>query len=219
MQVIPIKAESVPYEWRGVNFGKFKAICEKATDEIFILSVFLGIEPDVLRKAKVENFEVIMAKLKFLYKPPLWDETPRKLGAITMPADITFESTAQFEDMRSVYKMDKNQVEEVTKNPVLEYLNFAKLAAIYYQPLLEKAEYKGINYVTDCILPELDSLSCVEVVSLGRFFYAKLVSLSSGIPMSYLIANIPQKRKRRGFESLMKSLTSTRLYKSLRGAT
>lgn len=219
MKVITVKAETIPYEWRGVTFGKFKQICQNATDEIYILSLFVGVEPDVLRKAKVENFEVLMARLKFLYHPPIWDETPRKLGDITMPKDITFESTGQFEDMRAVFKLDKTQVDEVTQNPLLEYVQFAKIAAIYYQPLLEKADYKGLTYVTDCIMDELDTLSCVEVVSLGRFFYAKLVSLSSGIPMSYLTANIPLKKKRRGFESLMRSLTSTRLYRSLRGAT
>lgn len=217
MQVIPFKAESVPYQWRGVTFGQFKQICENSSNDIKILSVFMGIEEDTLRKAKVENFEALMTRLKFLYVPPIWDEQPKKLGLYDIPADVTFESTGQFEDMKNVYKMDQAQLEEINKNPALEYQNFAKIAAIYYQPIRQNTEY---NYGAAMdLLPELDSLSCVEVVSVGRFFFAKLLSLRSGIPVSFLTANTPQRKKRRGFEGLMRRLTSTRPYRYLRAVT
>lgn len=214
MQVIPFKAESVPYEWRGVTFGQFKQICQNTSDGVFILSVFMGMDPEVIRKARVENFEVLMTRLKFLYTPPLWDEQPKKLGLYDIPADVTFESTGQFEDMKNVYKMDQAQLEEITKNPALEYQNFAKIAAIYYQPVRQNTEY---NYTAAMdLIPELDALSCVEVVSVGRFFFAKLLSLRSGIPVSFLTANTPQRKRRPGFEGLMRRLTSTRPYRYLR---
>lgn len=214
MKVIPFKAETVPYEWRGVTFGQFKRICDNINDEISILSVFMGIEPDILRKAKVENFEALMSRLKFLYNAPIWDEQPKKLGLYDIPKDVTFESTGQFEDMKNVYKLDQAQLEEINKNPALEYQNFAKIAAIYYQPVRQNTEY---NYGAAMeLLPELDTLSCVEVVSVGRFFFAKLLSLRSGIPVNFLTANTPQRKKRRGFEGLMRRLTSTRPYRYLR---
>lgn len=234
MKEIKLDASKVWHKWEQVPFGKFLGICEaqQQKNDVKILSLATGIDEHVLRKAKIgTDFEVVMTRLRFLYMPPEWIETPKTLGGITMPEDITFESVEQFESMRQQYS---NPVHDVkTDDPVAEYRRWGILCAIYYQPEWERAhmndprrEKVDIDASIDPgtakwgqfdadramdMVAEINKLSCVEVVSLGRFFWAKLVSLRSGIPLTSLTQVTPPKKKKRGFlPSLRRSISTLR---------
>lgn len=207
MKEIKLKAENVWYKWDQVNFGDFLKICDaqREQNEIKILSLAVNIDEHDLRKAKVDSsFDVVMTRLRFLYKPPVWNEQPTKLGDITMPKDITFESVEQFETMRQLYA---NPTKIDTEDPIEEMRKFGTLAAIYYQPIKEQREYDADRAYA--LLPEIEKFSCVEVVSIGRFFWAKLVSLRSGIPLNSLIAVTPPKKLKLGLRPLLRRLGST----------
>lgn len=207
MKEITLNAEKVWYRWEQVNYGDFLKICEAQAEknEIKILSLATGIDEHVLRKAKIgPDFEVVMTRLRFLYKPPIFNDTPTKLGEYTMPKDVTFESVEQFESMRQVYA---NPVKVDTEDPIDEMRKFGLLCAIYLQPILDKADFDADRAME--ILPQIDKFSCVEVVSMGRFFWAKLVSLRSGIPMSSLMHSTPRRNWRRDLRSFPGRLIST----------
>lgn len=234
MKEIKLDASKVWHKWEQVPFGKFLAICEAThkKNDVKILSIATGIDEHVLRKAKIgPDFEVVMTRLRFLYLPPVWIETPKTLGGITMPENVIFESVEQFETMRQQYS---NVIHDVkTDDPVAEYKRWGVLAAIYYQPEWERAHMddprrKKVNQEAKIdpgtskwgqfdadramdMVKDLEKLSCVEVVSVGRFFWAKLVSLRSGIPLTSLTQVTLPKKKKPGFlPSLRRSISTLR---------
>lgn len=217
MKEIKLNAEKVWYKWEQVNFGDFIQICEAQRDknEIRILGLATGVDEHVLRKAKIgPDFEVVMTRLRFLYKPPIWNDNPTKLGEYTMPKDITFESVEQFESMRQQYA---NPVKVDAEDPIEEMRRFGVLCAIYLQPIIDKADFDPDK--AWALMPEINKFSCVEVVSIGRFFWAKLVSLRSGIPMTSLMQSTPRRNWRRDLISFLRRSISTLRSKFSRKAT
>lgn len=209
MKIISVQSDKIPYQWNKVSYGTYKKIVADSSDTYKILSYFIDATPEEIKRAKVEGFEVVMERLKFLRETPVWDETPHSLLGMKMPKDITWETTEQYEMMRLLFAT------ELTPLQTIEH--YGEAVAMYYQPIVQKTDFDPEK--ATALLPQINEASCVEVVSLGRFFYAKLVSLQSGIPISYLTANTPQKKRRPGFRSLIKRLTSMRSSTFFRRAT
>lgn len=214
MKQINIKAESIPHRWEKMTFGQYvKYLQVYKLGWNHILAIFIDADPEEILKAKVEGFEVIISRLRFLNLPPEWDQMPTKLGTVTIPKDVTFESVEQFETMRRTYT---ESLPETHESAIEEYKRFAQLAAIYYQPIREGRDFDPERAIA--LMEEIYSLSCMEVVSVGRFFYAKLMSLRSGIPVNSLIPVSPLKKKKQGLLSSLRHLIFTRPSKYSRTA-
>lgn len=177
MKVITKATDKIPHSWDKVTFAQYLALNEAGNDYIKILSIFLDIDQETLKKAKVENFEAVIASLSFLKKEPIFYDQPLTLNGVKLPKDITWESTEQFEDMRLIISTldDKQPIEQIKK--------FAEICAIYYQATVD-GEYDS-NKAKER-LTEIYQMSCVEVISMGRFFFFKLVSSLTGTSVNSL---------------------------------
>lgn len=206
-----IYRDKIPKSWDDVSFRQYINLAKASDDYIKVLSLFLHIDYNTIKKAKVENFDTLIASLAFMKTPPHWEESPTKLGKIKMPKDITWETVEQFEEMRQVIvKFDVN-------DSLAQIEQYRRIVAIYYQPLKDNSEYDSEK--SEYLLDEIDNMSCIEVISMGRFFFAKLISSMNNIPNNFLSQNIRPKSRMQVFLNLTKRLASTPLFRRLRRAT
>lgn len=203
--------DKIPHAWHQVSFKQYIRLCKASDDYLSIISIFLDIPIETLRIAKVENFDTFIRSLAFMKKAPEWVDTPYELGGIKLPKDVTWETTGQFEDMRKIIKTidPSNSIGEIEK--------YGMIAAIYYQPMKDGSEYDSKK--AEALVSEIENMSCVEVVSVGRFFFSKLIASLNNMPDNFLIQGTRPKRRRRASRPWLRRLTSTVLSIFYRGAT
>lgn len=190
------KRVSIETAWEELSFGKFLQLLEGKDDYSKIIGVLLDRPAEEIRKAKIEGLEPILKAINFLKTPCPIQEHPERVGAFVLPKDITFSSVEQFETLRTeiAKAAGKDNLTEQTKA-------LAMYAAIYCQPLngdafdAERAEYLSHSFM---------SYPCQEVMSGGSFFMAKCLSLTSGLPMSYLRKDTHLKKSRPDLDGFLK---------------
>lgn len=200
----PIEIET---SWDELDFSKFLKLMDAKDDYFKIISVMTDLPEDDLRKAKFEGLEHIIKALRFLQVPPLLNEHPERLGEYVFPKDITIESIEQFETLK---KYIKKAAESEDLKTQTEYL--ALYTAIYCQAINEPFDEEKAIYMSQT----LKTYPCLEVMSAGSFFMAKVLSSISGLPMSYLRKNTPMKKSRPDLKGFRKRLASTRFWILLR---
>lgn len=197
------KPHEIPEKWEEVPFGMFLKLVEADQDYSAILSVLLGIDPAVLKKAHIQGLDLIISRLSFMKAQPEIEPNPIKLGAFEFPKDIAFETVEQFEDTRR----EIANVQDKDLKTQTEAL--ATYAAIYCQNPYdsEKAQYLSKSFY---------SLPCTEVMAAGSFFQAKCLSMQSGLSMNYLRKNIRLKRNKAGSRNWVRYSVFTPLLTGLR---
>lgn len=193
--------------WEEMPFGKFLDLIEVKDDYQAVLAIMLGEPVEKIKKAKIEGLEQIIERLRFLQEPARIDEQPTKIKDLVFPQDITLKTVEQFEVLR-------NHIQKVgTSGSVREQTEaLAFYAAIYCQAINEPFDEEKAKYLSE----QFKTYPCLEVMSAGSFFMAKVLSLQSGLPMSYLRKNTLMKKKKRGLKTLMKRLDFTVLWTRLR---
>lgn len=199
----------IPTNWGDVTYKNYIALldCKNLTDYI---SLFTGIEKDILLKAELRNVEVIAQSLSFLNVPPKFESGPTKLvGPYVLPVDVTTETLGQFEDLRGLLAKAPNpDTIEGAKQMSDLYL---EACAIYCQKLIHGSyDYTKVPEVKE----QLKNYSCIEVVQTGAFFLFK--PLNSSTPIQKRSRNIRQRLKKlivdfpgyqKTLDSLQRSLT------------
>lgn len=196
-----INQDEIPYRWEQVSFKKFIELQKHSNedDSVRHISILLDKDYDFIKKAKIENLEFILRRLSFVNQPPQWVDYPSKIGGLELPKDITWETTEQFEAMRKLMVPGET-------DPVKINQRYSEIVAIYYQPAKDKGEYNSDRAKE--LIPEIENLSCVEVVSLGYFFASKLLATSNNIPQTYLHLSTLMKKQRPGYQNLIRNLSS-----------
>jgi len=204
------KQVSIETSYEELSFRKYLKLVEGGIKNpglqislSHILSIFLDMPQETIKKAKFMGLEPVERALSFIYKEVDIEEFPTKVGPFAIPKDIRNESVAQSETMakyiNEAAKMD---------NPVDQVKQMAMYCAIYCQPLRdgefdeEKAQWL-VEEIMDC--------SCVEVMSAGVFFTVKFTSSKRNLEMNYLYRKFLPKRRRRGLASFLRRSGFTRL--------
>lgn len=192
-----------PTCWPDVTFRNYDASldCKSLTD---FISVFTGIEKDIIRNAELRNVEAVEQALSFVNIPPKFEPTPTKLvGPYVLPLDVTTECLGQFEDLRGLLnKLPKAETIENARQLNDIYL---EACAIYCQKLIDGSyDYTQVPRVKE----QLKNYSCIEVIQTGAFFLFK--PLNSSTPIQKRSQNIRQRLKRliQDFPGYQKTLDS-----------
>lgn len=168
--------KQVPVRWEEVTFRQLLELT--ATDELKALSVFTGIEPDILRKAQISGLDELLTALSFIQKPcptnTLCKEIHTKEGNYLVPMDIGFESFGQYIDIKDTLdNIEKLEIDRDKK--AMENLKaFPILCAIY---CVKPYDFKEAEKRTE----EFFNAPCTEVVAVGNFILMKLIALRSTI--------------------------------------
>lgn len=168
----------VPSNWDDLSFNQWEQINKlTVNDFIKLASIVLNIDYEQLSKAKIENAEELVDYLQFIYAPIETESRPLKLGEYDIPEDITFESLAQFEDMRktlneALTKIDSEKDIFKIVPVIAEY--YPQWCAIYLQKVRDGSyDYKK---ALDMI-PTIKELPCTDVIAVGTFFFYRQANL------------------------------------------
>lgn len=185
----------VPSSWDDITFNQWSEVAKLTTnDRIKLVSIVLNMDEAGLRKAKLENVEELYRTLEFIHEPCEITDQPIKIKDWTIPKDITFECLAQFEDMRKTFDeaitkivlTEDGKIDQLKTIPAIaEY--FPTWCAIYCQKLKDgEYDYEKATYMID----EIKEAPCVEVISVGSFFFYRL--MLSSFPIRKTSLTLPQ---------------------------
>lgn len=169
---VKVKRE-LPTSYAEVKFRDFVAIAKSPKDTNSILSVLTGIDKETVKKAKITNVdEVIMAMALFNHDVEL--KVPDMILGYTVPKDLGFECTAQFEDLELCLKESKEK--KLTDIQVMEqyplYCGIYACSQKYGEYDYQKATY---------MIEEFMDAPATEVLAIGNFTLLKLIGLRLGI--------------------------------------
>ena len=208
------KSYPIPSTWYDLKFRHQLALIEKPLSNIELLSLFTGLDIEKLRDAQIKGLELAIAAWSFLQKPMVYDSKITKCGKYELPLNskgefnIQFESLAQFEDMNAImFKVpDKNSYEHTKA--------YTMYCAIYLQKLrdgvysLDKAE--GMR-------DEVLDMPAHEVITLGGFFFVKLLTLLHGTTNGFQSTKPMSKKKKPVSRNSQKRLGHTGRSSTRRG--
>lgn len=192
------KPLSIPTAWEEATYNQYLQSWYLKDDFLQAVSIASGIDYEILKTAKVEGLESVVAAAKFLWTPPDFTGTVDKVGTYRLPKNdkgqfnIQFESLAQFEDMRAIMNAcilpDKNKY-DIRK--IAE--SHPKFVAIYLQQVRD-TDYSYSKAME--MVPEVMAMPAKEVIITGSFFYVKLRSLLSGTLKTSPHTTPSQKKKK-----------------------
>ena len=183
----------IPLSWDQVNFEQFLKLIKAGDDIAEILSIFTEVDADLLRKANIQNLEVIINLLSFL-KTDFEPVVPDKCLGYEIPKNLEFESIGQFQDLK-LEAMDMK--EDITK--------YALFCSIY---ATKPYDFKEAEKRKD----EFLKAPAPEVVGIGNFTLMKLVELINGIKPKLPLQSTPRKKFLRVLTVWRRSLVFTLRY-------
>lgn len=157
--------KDIPISWEEVTFRQFLDLAEAGNDRAKILSVFTGIEPNTLRKARITNFDKINTLLGFVERNDISiDRIPQKILGYKIPKNLELETIGQFEDL----KLQAKSIKDNSKESLSAY---TRMCAIYCVSPYDWSE-------AERIAPYFMEAPCGEVLAVGNFTLMKLMPLS-----------------------------------------
>lgn len=179
--VINKKPIQFPTCWDDLTFKQYLATFH-VERQVQAISLFTGIDEDILKKAQIPGVDVLVEATKFIWSAPNFKDKYEKIGPYPWPVnkkgifDIQIESLGQFEDMRLI--MNQKIEEAVETERVIRFVEkYPKYIAIYLQKIRDK-EYDHNKAME--MAEEIMSYPAGEVVTLGSFFILRLRSLLPG---------------------------------------
>lgn len=195
------KKHNVPTCWEDVTYRQYVALIRtsRLTEHI---SVFTGIDPKLIEGAEIKGLEKISISLSFLSFSPHFKRT-RMVGSYIMPADITLQSTGQFEDLRAlINRLPSKDADAVEAGEAIADL-YLEACAIYCQKLRDgKYDSTKVPEVKE----ELKECPAAEVIGTGGFFLYKPLNMSPPTTKRYRIFSQRLKKWIRGLPGYQKTL-------------
>lgn len=175
-------SRDIPVSWSEVTFRQFIALQECNDDFVKVMALFTGIEPDIIRKALIDNLESLILALGFLQNDP-GQIKPKSILDYELPKDLGFESIAQFEDVKETLKKAKDM-------SVLDHLKLYPLYCSIYA--CKPYDWLKAEELSD----KFFDAPCQEVLGVGNFTLAKLIGLKLSTGREYQKRNILLKKFR-----------------------
>lgn len=188
------KKLSLPSAWSDITFNQYCEILKTPRELTALISMFTGIDCEILNKSTIIGLDEIVQALSFLKKPAEVPGYVSKCGKYDIPVtkdgkfNIQFESLAQFEDMKQViHSLPDKDVHAFT-------VSLGRYVGIYLQKIRD-GEYNPEKAKE--MVSEVNLMPALEVISLGSFFFIKVLSLSAGTNPNSLPTNQSPKKSKR----------------------
>lgn len=174
------KTIDLPTSWHNVTYGQFLKVQDLSGNIAGIISLFTGISEEQIRVAKIQNLDAIILAMGFLNTEPP-NTKPLKILGYDIPADLGFETIAQFEDLKDTLKKAKDM-------SVKDHLNnYPIYCAIY---ACKEYDWKK----AEAMAHEFLNAPCPEVLGIGNFTLAKLIGLTLSTGQNSQKPNTPWKK-------------------------
>lgn len=193
-----IKLErDIPTDWDQVTFKTFRQLTDRK--ELSVLSVFTGIDPETLKKAKITNIDKLIKALSFVKTNPSFFKLPKKILDFEIRPDLGFEPFGRYTDLKEIVETNVDKPDELLKQ-------YPLMAAIYCQQ--GEYDFKQAEQSAELFY----NAPCTEVLALGNFLLMRLGALRNSTAKTSLLARIVPKRWRLGFLLLRSRLAFTVRY-------
>lgn len=163
--------KDIPESWDKVTFGQCLELIKAGPEaKIKALSIFTGIEMELLNKAKIHNLYPVLEILSFLDKEMEYS-IPNEVMGYKIPKDLESESIAQYADIQELVKKFK-------EDDNVGNLSYYPLIVATY--CVNPYDFKKAEELAETFL----NAPCMEVMAVGNFTLARLLAskLNMAIP-------------------------------------
>lgn len=156
---------NIPTSWGEVSYGDMIEISDIGDDKGKALAVFLKMDEQTIRKAKIFNLDSILSLLSFLDKE-IEPVVPESVLGYKVPKDLGFEYISQYQDLKEHIK----NIGKVSNKEAL--LNYCQYVAVYAC----KAKHGHYDWkLAEEMASEFLQAPCTEVMGIGNFTLKKLI--------------------------------------------
>jgi len=161
-----VKVEKdLPTSWPEVKFWQLIEISDTGDDKAKALAVFLGMDDQTIRKAKIDNLDAILSLLSFLDKE-IEPTVPETILGYKVPKDLGFEYVSQYQDLKEHIK----NLGKVTNREALK--SYCQYVAVYAC----RAKHGHYDWkLAEEMAYEFMQAPCTEVMGIGNFTLRKLI--------------------------------------------
>jgi len=189
----------IPVSWGEVTFDQFLNLSQANNDLSKIVSVFTGIDPETIRKAKINGLDQVKNALSFIERNDLNTTVPDSILGHKMPKNLELETIGQWEDM----KLEAQNIKDQSKESLI---TFCKFCAIYATNPYDAAK---ANELSATFL----NAPCEEVLAIGNFTLLKLIESSANGQIKVPKANSPMRKLKLAMIAwLRRSVFTVRFY-------
>jgi hypothetical protein len=184
---------NIPASWDQVTFKQFLDLIDCVDDYVKAISVFTGVDADIIKKAKIKGLYDVMHTLGFL-RQECQTRVPERILFYPVPKDLSFETIAQYEDLRAAI----NSTATLSRKEQLAKYTFycavfacREMSIERTRDLAMKYPNEGIKYgeyhplKAEAMQDEFLNAPAPEVLGIGNFTLTNLTALSLGIKVSY----------------------------------
>lgn len=204
----------IPTRWEDVTYSQYLYhVYPRTFPET--LSCFAALPLERLQAATFTNLDKISLALAFMTISPKFDRT-EVVGGYPVPGNPYVELLAQFEELRALIKRYPKKPREEFEYSDYETESevYLHACAIYMQKVIDgKYNSKRIEKTKK----HLKTLSCVEVIGNGAFFFAKALNLLPPSTSRFQRAIQAMKKLLPEFPGYQKTLDSLQRFTGSRG--
>lgn len=155
--------KEIPTDWDQVTFRQFLKLQDNK--DLTALSVFTGLDPETLKKAKIKNFDDVIRALSFTNYPPDLLKLPKSILGHPVRQDLGFEPFGRYTDIKDIIEKEQPNGNIINHYPLM--------ASIYTMG----GEYKF--YEAQNNAEQFQEAPCTEVLALGNFLLMRLIGLKN----------------------------------------
>lgn len=194
------KPYEIPTDWSGVTFEMFLKLVDCKT-ESERLAVFIGMDAETIRTAKIKGFDSVMTALAFTNGEAPLVAVPKKILGYDVPKNLELEQVGRYEDLKLILasfpQEGKLNIDSIRK--------YVDLCGVILQP-----DYMDSNdEQKEAFAKRFLNAPCLEVLAIGNFLLWKLIALRMGIKTHSLTSNTPMKKFRLALIVWLKRLVFT----------
>jgi len=193
--------KDIPTTWHLVTFRQMIALYEAGEDKAKIISVFTGVEPETLRIATINNFDLVIDMLSFM-KDQMNLIIPQSILGHKVPTDLESEAIARYGDIQEI----------IAKfNPEDNIFNLSQY------PLIIATYVTGSPYdfkQAEELAERIWDAPCTEVMATGNFILNKFSKLKRGTLNSFPLVGTRLNRLKQAIKNSMLRLVFSIRYGS-----
>lgn len=186
----------MPRSWGDVSFYNFLELAKLGDDVTKIISLFTKVPEEVLIKAKIENFDLVLESLSFIWLVKHEYYLPKTVLGYEIPKNLEFKSTGQYQDLKRIRE------ELHGKDGVTVMLSYPLMVATYAMKDYSWEEAEKLQKV-------FFDAPCMEVLAVGNFTLLKLNALNESGKAIFQPVVILRNRLRLAIKSWLINLGSS----------
>lgn len=198
----------LPTSWDDpiIDFEMYLALEKVQNDFIKVFGVLTGLDPEDLRKAKIQNLDTVISLLSFLRREPKIDMPCKLLGKYKVSGNLGFETLEEYVDLKKSIEDSIKEKKGTERYPL--YCAIYACKAKHGEYDWQKAEEMQSEFL---------KAPALEVLAVGNFTVKRYIGWMKGLTDASPEPSTPNKNDKLASKSSPKPTGSTARYSTLKG--